>query len=61
MEHYVGIVAPTSGPKCHSTQLDEDWGSHSDDCPPGDHRHLICTNPKCGWTFITVTARPGKQ
>jgi len=35
--------------------LDEDWGSHSDDCPIGEHRHLICTNADCLWTFTVIS------
>jgi len=57
--HYGGFVPPPICPKCQSDQLDEDWGSHGDDCPVDDHRHLICTNPDCSWAF-TVLARPGK-
>ena len=58
-QHYVGTVPLPSCPKCQSSQLDEDWGSHSDDCPSDDHRHLICANPDCLWVF-TVPTRPGK-
>lgn len=41
------------------TQLDEEWGSHGDDCPRIERRHLICTNPDCLWVF-TMSSRPGK-
>lgn len=54
-----GIVSLPSCPKCSSSELDEAWGSHDDDCPPGDHRHFICTNPDCLLDF-TVAAPPAK-
>ena len=57
--HYVEIVATPICPKCQSDQLDEDWGSHGEECPPGDHQHLICTNPQCLWVF-TVSKGSGK-
>jgi hypothetical protein len=59
-QHYVGVMASPSCPKCQTSELDEDWGSHGDDCPDGDHRHLVCTNPECFWAF-TVISGPGRH
>ena len=56
-----GVAPRLTCPRCQREQLDEVYGNHGDDCPGEEHRHLVCTNPDCQWTFLGPPLTPPRN